>query len=58
MGRTRGNRLTFFAGDVAELRGQTVPVQITEVRPFSLTGVRLWFGGGKFVSGRCGGADL
>jgi tRNA-2-methylthio-N6-dimethylallyladenosine synthase len=41
MGRTRGNRLTFFAGDVAELRGQTVPVQITEVRPFSLTGVRL-----------------
>jgi tRNA-2-methylthio-N6-dimethylallyladenosine synthase len=38
MGRTRGNRLTFFAGDIESLRGQLVPVKITEVRPFSLTG--------------------
>jgi tRNA-2-methylthio-N6-dimethylallyladenosine synthase len=38
MGRTRGNRLTFFTGDIEALRGQLVPVKITEVRPFSLTG--------------------
>ncbi len=38
MGRTRGNRLTFFTGDIAELRGQLVQVKITEVRAFSLTG--------------------
>jgi tRNA-2-methylthio-N6-dimethylallyladenosine synthase len=38
MGRTRGNRLTFFAGEIEALRGQLVPVKITEVRPFSLTG--------------------
>ncbi|MDB9494692.1 tRNA (N6-isopentenyl adenosine(37)-C2)-methylthiotransferase MiaB [Spirulina major CS-329] len=38
MGRTRGNRLTFFAGDIAQLKGQTVPVKITEIRAFSLTG--------------------
>jgi tRNA-2-methylthio-N6-dimethylallyladenosine synthase len=38
MGRTRGNRLTFFSGDIAQLKGQIVPVQITTVRPFSLTG--------------------
>ncbi|NEQ44255.1 MAG: tRNA (N6-isopentenyl adenosine(37)-C2)-methylthiotransferase MiaB [Leptolyngbya sp. SIOISBB] len=38
MGRTRGNRLTFFAGDIAELKGELVKVQITEIRPFSLTG--------------------
>lgn len=38
MGRTRGNRLTFFTGNIAELKGQIVPVKITEVRPFSLTG--------------------
>ncbi|MEB3292473.1 MAG: TRAM domain-containing protein, partial [Synechococcales bacterium] len=38
MGRTRGNRLTFFPGDIQTLRGQTVKVKITEVRPFSLTG--------------------
>lgn len=37
MGRTRGNRLTFFAGD-RSLLGKLVNVQITEVRPFSLTG--------------------
>jgi len=39
MGRTRGNRLTFFPGNLEELRGQLVKVKITEVRPFSLTGV-------------------
>ncbi|AFZ23235.1 tRNA-N(6)-(isopentenyl)adenosine-37 thiotransferase enzyme MiaB [Cylindrospermum stagnale PCC 7417] len=39
MGRTRGNRLTFFAGDINELKGQSVKVKITEVRPFSLTGI-------------------
>lgn len=38
MGRTRGNRLTFFEGSINELRGQLVKVKITEVRPFSLTG--------------------
>ncbi|MEM9906731.1 MAG: tRNA (N6-isopentenyl adenosine(37)-C2)-methylthiotransferase MiaB [Cyanobacteria bacterium P01_D01_bin.44] len=38
MGRTRTNRLTFCQGDIGELKGQTVKVRITEVRPFSLTG--------------------
>lgn len=38
MGRTRGNRLAFFTGDIATLKGQIVPVKITEVRAFSLTG--------------------
>jgi len=38
MGRTRGNRLTFFPGDIQELQGMLVPVKITEVRAFSLTG--------------------
>ncbi|WP_448571854.1 tRNA (N6-isopentenyl adenosine(37)-C2)-methylthiotransferase MiaB [Trichothermofontia sp.] len=38
MGRSRRNRLTFFRGDIATLRGQIVPVQITEARPFSLSG--------------------
>lgn len=41
MGRTRGNRLTFFTGNIDELKGQLVKVQITEVRAFSLTGVQL-----------------
>ncbi len=41
MGRTRGNRLTFFPGDIAALRGQVVKVRITEVRPFSLTGTMI-----------------
>lgn len=41
MGRTRGNRLTFFTGNIAELKGQTVPVRITTVRAFSLTGDRV-----------------
>ncbi|HEY9809795.1 MAG TPA: tRNA (N6-isopentenyl adenosine(37)-C2)-methylthiotransferase MiaB [Halomicronema sp.] len=39
MGRTRGNRLAFCAGDINELKGQIVKMKITEVRPFSLTGV-------------------
>ena len=38
MGRTRGNRLTFFTGDINELKGKLVKVKITEVRAFSLTG--------------------
>lgn len=38
MGRTRGNRLTFFDGDINQLKGQLIKVKITEVRPFSLTG--------------------
>ena len=38
MGRTRGNRLTFFTGDVGELKGKIVKVKITEVRAFSLSG--------------------
>jgi len=37
MGRTRTNRLTFVAGETQV--GRLVPVQITEVRAFSLTGV-------------------
>ena len=37
MGRTRGNRLTFFPGDIAQLKGQLVKVKITDVRAFSLT---------------------
>lgn len=40
MGRTRGNRLTFFPGNIAELQGQVVKVKIVEVRPFSLTGIK------------------
>ncbi|WP_099240809.1 tRNA (N6-isopentenyl adenosine(37)-C2)-methylthiotransferase MiaB [Synechococcus sp. BDU 130192] len=38
MGRTRGNRLTFFEGDINELKGKIVAVKITEARAFSLTG--------------------
>jgi tRNA-2-methylthio-N6-dimethylallyladenosine synthase len=41
MGRTRGNRLVFCEGNIQILRGQVIPVQITEVRAFSLTGTRL-----------------
>ncbi|MEQ8538692.1 MAG: tRNA (N6-isopentenyl adenosine(37)-C2)-methylthiotransferase MiaB [Coleofasciculus sp. D1-CHI-01] len=41
MGRTRGNRLTFFSGDINQLKGQIVKVKITEVRAFSLTGEAL-----------------
>ncbi len=38
MGRTRSNRLTFFDGDINQIKGQLIKVKITEVRPFSLTG--------------------
>jgi tRNA-2-methylthio-N6-dimethylallyladenosine synthase len=38
MGRTRGNRLTFFTGDIKNLKGKLVLVKITQVRAFSLTG--------------------
>jgi tRNA-2-methylthio-N6-dimethylallyladenosine synthase len=38
VGRTRANRLTFLKGTIEELKGKTVPVKITAVRPFSLTG--------------------
>jgi tRNA-2-methylthio-N6-dimethylallyladenosine synthase len=38
MGRTRGNRLTFFPGNIEQLKGQLVKVKITEIRAFSLTG--------------------
>jgi tRNA-2-methylthio-N6-dimethylallyladenosine synthase len=41
LGRTRGNRLTFFAGDIHQLQGRMVPVKITEVRPYSLTGITI-----------------
>ncbi|OKH40540.1 tRNA (N6-isopentenyl adenosine(37)-C2)-methylthiotransferase MiaB [[Phormidium ambiguum] IAM M-71] len=42
MGRTRGNRLTFFPGNISELKGQVIKVKITEVRAFSLTGERIF----------------
>jgi tRNA-2-methylthio-N6-dimethylallyladenosine synthase len=38
LGRTGGNRLTFFNGDIEELCGKIVPVKITSARAFSLTG--------------------
>lgn len=41
MGRTRTNRLTFFPGDIHELKGKIIDVKITEIRPFSLTGERV-----------------
>lgn len=41
MGRTRGNRLTFFTGEIKELKGQLVKVKITDIRAFSLTGIAL-----------------
>ncbi len=41
MGRTRGNRLTFFEGDSSTLKGYLVNVRITDVRAFSLTGQML-----------------
>ncbi len=42
MGRTRGNRLTFFTGDIQDLKGKIVKVKITQVRAFSLTGERVF----------------
>ncbi|MBP0036696.1 MAG: tRNA (N6-isopentenyl adenosine(37)-C2)-methylthiotransferase MiaB [Roseofilum sp. SID1] len=41
MGRTDGNRLTFFPGDIHQLKGQLVEVKITETRAFSLTGEQM-----------------
>jgi tRNA-2-methylthio-N6-dimethylallyladenosine synthase len=41
MGRTRTNRLTFFAGNIDPLQGKLVQVKITDARPFSLTGDRV-----------------
>jgi tRNA-2-methylthio-N6-dimethylallyladenosine synthase len=41
MGRTQGNRLTFFPGNITQLKGEIVPVKVTEIRPFSLTGEAL-----------------
>mmetsp|Transcript_4037 Transcript_4037/g.12129 ORF Transcript_4037/g.12129 Transcript_4037/m.12129 type:complete len:630 (+) Transcript_4037:66-1955(+) len=38
LGRTRTNRLTFFDGNIEELRGKLVRVKITQARTFSLTG--------------------
>ena len=38
MGRTRTNRLTFFPGNIEELKGKNVKVKITETRSFSITG--------------------
>ncbi|MBL1210103.1 tRNA (N6-isopentenyl adenosine(37)-C2)-methylthiotransferase MiaB [Geminocystis sp. GBBB08] len=41
VGRTDGNRLTFFAGEIKQLKGKIIPVKITQIRPFSLTGEAL-----------------
>ena len=41
MGRTETNRQVFFEGDIDELRGKLVVVEITEARPYSLTGERI-----------------
>ncbi|MEO0541869.1 MAG: MiaB/RimO family radical SAM methylthiotransferase, partial [Cyanobacteria bacterium P01_A01_bin.105] len=41
MGRTGTNRLTFCEGDIHTLKGHIIPVRITDVRAFSLTGARV-----------------
>ncbi|MEM7773660.1 MAG: tRNA (N6-isopentenyl adenosine(37)-C2)-methylthiotransferase MiaB [Cyanobacteria bacterium P01_A01_bin.37] len=41
MGRTRTNRLAFCPGDIQELQGKLVKIQVTEVRAFSITGQRV-----------------
>lgn len=41
MGRTATNRQVFFEGDIDKLKGKFVHVNITEVRPFSLSGERI-----------------
>jgi tRNA-2-methylthio-N6-dimethylallyladenosine synthase len=38
MGRTRGNCLTFFTGEIDQLKGKLVKVKIKETRAYSLTG--------------------
>jgi len=40
MGRTRKNRVTYFEGNIEELRGKLVPVKIVEVGTFTLTGTQ------------------
>ncbi|CAM9205663.1 unnamed protein product [Ectocarpus sp. 13 AM-2016] len=39
MGRTRTNRPVFLNGDIGELKGKLIKAEITECRPWSLTGV-------------------
>jgi tRNA-2-methylthio-N6-dimethylallyladenosine synthase len=39
MGRTRHNKLCFFPGDSAALKGSTVSVRIDQIRAYSLFGV-------------------
>jgi tRNA-2-methylthio-N6-dimethylallyladenosine synthase len=41
MGRTRTNRLAFCPGNIDSLKGQLIQLKITEVRAFSLTGIRV-----------------
>ncbi len=38
MGRSRHNKLVFFPGDGAKLKGQVVQVHVDEVRAYSLIG--------------------
>ena len=38
LGRTRTNRLTFFDGNIDELKGKTVRVKIQDHQAFSITG--------------------
>jgi tRNA-2-methylthio-N6-dimethylallyladenosine synthase len=38
MGRTRTNRLAFCSGNINELKGKVIPIRVTEVRAFSITG--------------------
>jgi tRNA-2-methylthio-N6-dimethylallyladenosine synthase len=40
VGRNGQNRLVFFDGEIAELKGKIVPVKITEARSYSLTGIQ------------------
>jgi len=38
MGRTRQGRQVFFDGNIDDLQGKTVSVEITNARPWSLVG--------------------
>jgi len=38
MGRTRQGRQVFFDGDIDELKGELVEVEVTEARTWSLMG--------------------
>lgn len=40
MGRTRHNKVIFFAGDGAQLKGQLVQVEVQQVRAYTLVGRR------------------